>query len=412
MKELVKNRPGAKQVVTGFTPDSQVAERPHQRPDPGGTSSETGTIGGATSPLVSVIIPAYNAERYIARTLESVLSQTYKNIEVLVTNDGSTDQTVEIVESFAEKDSRTRILHQPNLGPSAARNCGIQSSKGEFIAFIDADDVWHKEKTQAQVECFQRSGPSVGLVYSWSMIIDESGNPLTGIAHQYCGNVLGELIYSNFVGNGSSPMIRRSCLKEIGCFNVDLRGPEDWDMYLRIAERYEFQVVPKYHIGYTRVLSSISSDYKNQERDMAAVLDRFQEGHPNIPKSLFRLSRSRAYFYLAGRSNDSGRYVASLGFLLRCLLLDPTRVFSSEYYLTMIKWLVRFTTKPIVALIWGNQLVWGKLQRRLSTWGNQGPVVWYDMSVGGAARPRARLYDRIHNWRMARLRRCIGNGRP
>jgi glycosyltransferase involved in cell wall biosynthesis len=390
----------------------KITEQPDQNPVLREDVSNTRTKGISSQPLVSVIIPAYNAEKFIVRTLESVLSQTYKNIEVLVINDGSTDRTVEIVESFAQKESRMRILHQPNLGPSAARNCGIQSSKGEFIAFIDADDIWHKEKIQAQVECFQRSGRSVGLVYSWSMIIDESGSPLTGIAHQYSGNILAELIHSNFVGNGSSAMIRRSCLKEIGNFNVDLRGPEDWDMYLRVAERYEFQVVPKYHIGYTRVLSSISANYENQERGMAAVLDKFQQGHPNIPKSLFRLSRSRACFYLAGRSNDLGRYVASLGFLLRCLLLDPARVFSSEYYLAMIKWLVRFTTKPIVALIWGDQLVWGKLHRRLSAWGDRGPVVWYDMGVGDAARRRTRLYDRIHSWRMARLRRCIGNGRP
>jgi glycosyltransferase involved in cell wall biosynthesis len=367
---------------------------------------------GSSGPLVSVVTPAYNVEKSIARTLESVLSQTYRNIEVLVINDGSTDGTVAVAESFARKDSRVKVLHQANLGLPAARNCGIRSARGEFIAPIDADDIWNEEKVQAQVECFQRSDDSVGLVYSWSMIIDENGTPLTGIAHQYKGNVLAELIYSNFVGNGSSPMIRRSCFDELGYYDVRLRAAEDWDMYLRIAERYEFQVVPKYHVGYTRVLSSMSANYKNQENFMAMVLDRFEEGHRKIPRSLFKLSRSCTCFYLAGRSNDVGRYLATSGFLLRCLLLDPARIFSSEYYLALIKWFVRFLTKPAVSFIWGNQLVWVKWHRRVSAKSNRKLGAWYKMRGLDLSRRGPRLYDRIHNRRMARLKDRMPVGQP
>ena len=384
---------------TEQTPKITAPDHESFMPDSGRPASET--------PLVSVIIPAYNAERFVARTLESVLSQTYKNIEVLVVNDGSTDRTVEIVESFARKDSRIRILHQPNLGAPAARNCGIRSAKGEYIAPLDADDIWHKEKIEAQVECFLRSSPSVGLVYSWSMIIDEKDNPLTGIAHEHGGNVLAELIYSNFVGNGSSPMIRRSCFQEVGDFNLHLQGGQDWDMYMRFAERYQFQVIPKYHVGYRRVLNSISADYENQDRCMASVVDNFEERHPGIPKTLFRLSRSYTSFYMAGRASEAGRYMASLGYLLRCLKLDPVRIVSSEYFLAMLKLLVRLTAKPVVAFLWNDPMVWEKVRRPLSSRFGRAPVVWDEMSV----HRRPRLFDRIHNWRIARLKHRIMDGR-
>jgi glycosyltransferase involved in cell wall biosynthesis len=411
MQELADNGSGGKEAMIASTPAHEVAEQPQQRPDLDETTPKAQTSGRSTSPLVSVIIPAYNAEKFIARTLESVLSQTYKHIEVLVVNDGSTDRTVEIVEAFAQKDRRLRILHQPNLGATAARNCGIKSSKGEYIAPIDADDIWHKEKIQAQVECFQHFGPSVGLVYSWSIIIDERDNPLTGIAHEYRGNVLAELIYSNFVGNGSSPLIRRSCFQKVGDFRVNLRAGQDWDMYLRIAERYEFQVIPKFHIGYRRAMNSISADYRNQERFMAMVVDSFEEEHPKIPKSLLRLSRSRMYSYLASRCNDHGRYLDSIKYFIRCLVLDPVRILSSEYSLALFKVFIRFAAKPIVSLIWGNQLIWGKLHRRVLTLAGRAPAAQYRMGDGDLTRRRRRLYDRIHDRRMARLKDMMESSR-
>jgi glycosyltransferase involved in cell wall biosynthesis len=385
---------------------SYVAEQATARPGPKPTVPDSARAT-SVAPLVSVIIPAYNAERFVARTLESVLSQTYTNIQVLVVNDGSTDGTVKIVESYAQKDSRIRILHQPNLGAPAARNCAIKSCEGEYIAPVDADDIWHKEKIQAQIECFLHSSPSVGLVYSWSKIIDENDNPLTGIAHEYRGNVLAELIYSNFVGNGSSPMIRRSCFQTVGDFNLHLQGGQDWDMYLRFAERYQFQVIPKYHVGYRRVLNSISADYENQDRCMATVVDNFEEGHPGVPKTLFRLSRSYTSFYMAGRASEAGQYMASLGYLLRCLKLDPVRIVSSEYFLAMLKLFVRLTAKPLVSILWKDPMVWEKLRRPLSSSSGRATVVWDEMS----ARRRPRLFDKIHNWRMARLKhRIVGGG--
>ncbi|MGD1871437.1 MAG: glycosyltransferase family 2 protein [Mastigocoleus sp.] len=121
-------------------------------------------------PIVSVIVPAYNAEAFISRTLESILSQTYKNIEVIIVDDGSQDNTVNIVKNFIKRDQRIRLLQQENSGVASARNLAIAHACGEYIAPIDADDIWYPENIEKQIESISNSDSSVGLVYAWSSI--------------------------------------------------------------------------------------------------------------------------------------------------------------------------------------------------------------------------------------------------
>ena len=170
-------------------------------------------IGKNTNqPLVSVIIPAYNAERYIDKTLDSVLHQTYRNIEVLVVDDGSQDKTAEIIESISHHDHRVYPLYQTQLGVAAARNAAIRQSKGQLIAPIDADDIWYPQNLEKQVHCMLKAGPTVGLVYAWSVVIDEHGL-LTGDfrASPIEGEVFETLLSHNFLGNASVCLIRRNC---------------------------------------------------------------------------------------------------------------------------------------------------------------------------------------------------------
>jgi glycosyltransferase involved in cell wall biosynthesis len=408
MKELVKNRPGAKQVVTGFTPDSQVAERPHQGPDPGGTSSETGTIGGATSPLVSVIIPAYNAERYIARTLESVLSQTYEHIEVLVVNDGSNDGTGQIIKSFCLRDPRVILIEQVHSGAAAARNHAIEKAKGEFIAPIDADDIWYRDKLKEQVDCILRSGRSVGLVYTWSMIIGEKEDPIAVIAHNCEGDVLADLIYTNFIGNGSSPLIRRACFDSVGGYDLQLKDRcEDWDIYLRIAEKYEFRVVPKLHVAYRRLPNGLSSDYGRMEESFSLLLRNLQLRHPEIPRSMLKLSESCFYLYLVGKSNSKGHYWDSLILFLRSLQLDPMRFFSPEFHLAYLKWLLRVATTLFTPRVRRHPHTWRQARQHPRNIATREPIILQ----GGESTPDnmfpRRIYDWIHNRRMDRMRKKI-----
>lgn len=260
------------------------------------------------SPLVSVIIPAFNAAQSIQNTLQSVLTQTYQNLEVLVVDDGSTDDTSNVVRQVAKQDARVKLLCQPNSGVALARNLAIAHAKGEFIAPIDADDIWYPDNIQKQVECLCKSEPTVGLVYSWSVDIDES-NALLGTfrAADIQGNVYATLICHNFLGNASATMIRRSCLDQIGGYDHTFRlrnaqGCEDWDLYLRIASQYEFRVVPEFLVGYRRRTVSMSCDYSQMARSHNLIMQKVQQQKKYIPQFLFQLSSSNLYGYFAYQS--------------------------------------------------------------------------------------------------------------
>jgi glycosyltransferase involved in cell wall biosynthesis len=280
-------------------------------------------------PLVSVIIPAYNAEKFIAKTLQSVISQTYHNIEILVINDGSQDQTVNIIESFGQKDSRIILLEQANAGVAVARNLGIAKAKGELIAPIDADDIWYPENLEKQVNRMLKADQSVGLVYAWSVDINENDH-LTGGFHvaEYEGKVYLPLLYHNFIGNGSAVLIKKSCLEKVGGYNYEQlkdensHGSEDWELYLRIAEYYEFVVVPEFLIGYRK--SSLSTSYQDQSmaKFYQLVMQMSQEKYPNIPDQIYRWSGSNFYLYLAYQSVHAQKYVESLLWLKKSLSLD------------------------------------------------------------------------------------------
>ncbi len=308
--------------------------------------------GTNSTPLVSVIIPAYNAEKFLPKTLESVLSQTYKNIEVLIIDDGSQDGTAEIVKSIAQKDSRVMLLQQENLGVAAARNLGIDNSKGEFIAPIDADDIWYPRNLEKQVQCMQQADSSVGLVYSWSIDINEE-DKLTGDfrAANIEGDVFTTLLCHNFLGNASSTLIRRSCIEKIGGYNTQLKaqnaqGCEDWDFYLRIAEECQFKVVPEFFIGYRKIANTMSGDYKKMAKSHDLMLQEIKQKHPEVPKAVYQLSKSSFYMYLARQSSIYENYSKTLYWLSQALKADfITPVFRIGLYTLTIKSLLGLITK-------------------------------------------------------------------
>ncbi|MEG5067316.1 glycosyltransferase family A protein [Microcoleus sp. B3-A4] len=276
-------------------------------------------------PLVSVIIPAYNAEQFIEETLKSVLAQTYPEIEVLVVDDGSQDRTAEIVEKISKKHSRVQLLKQQNAGVAAARNLAIQKSRGEYIAPIDADDIWYPENIEKQVQCMREGEPSLGVVYSWSLDIDENGFLTGGIrAFTIEGEVYETLICHNFLGNASASMIRRSALDKVGFYDTSYieksaQGCEDWDLYLRLAEYYQFGVVPEFLIGYRKVYTSMSSNYVAMAKSHALMLQDVKQRHPEIPEFLHRLSASNFLMYLAHQSSRNGSDRTALFWLFQAL---------------------------------------------------------------------------------------------
>jgi len=279
-------------------------------------------------PLVSVIIPAYNAEAFLERTLQSVLTQSHTQIEVVVIDDGSKDRTPDIVRAIAQHDSRLRLLQQPNIGVAAARNTGIRATQGEFIAPIDADDVWYPNTLEKLLTRFQKGSPDVGVVYTWSWDIDECDHLIGGFhAARVEGNVYKTLICHNFLGNASCTLIRRACLEQVGGYDPrfkaqNAQGCEDWDLYLRLAERCQFAVVPQFLVGYRKLTMSMSGDFEQMARSQHFMLHAIQENHPEFPAFLYRISRSSFYLYFAHQCDHQSDSSAALFWLREAVKAD------------------------------------------------------------------------------------------
>lgn len=315
-------------------------------------------------PLVSVIIPAYNAEAFISYTLDSILAQTYIKIEVLVVDDGSQDRTAEIVKAFAQKDERVILLQQPNAGVAAARNLAIQKSRGEYIAPIDADDTWYPLKLEKQVQRILQAEPSVGLVYTWSLHIDKAGL-LTGvyIDSNYEGDVYTDLLYTNFIGNASAPLIRRACFEQIGYYNCKLKehngqGLEDWDLYLRIAEHYQFSVVPEFLVGYRQVFGSMSFNVMSMEKSFHLMMADVQQRNPEIPAIVYREATIKHYLYLRGKSLRCGDHWYTLLWMYKAARVDYTFILKQQNFKLFVRTMFKLMANPITSLIWRDHQSW------------------------------------------------------
>ncbi len=187
--------------------------------------------------LVSIIIPAYNAEKYVKAAIDSVLHQTYPNIEVVVVDDGSTDSTKAIIEELACGDNRVRVFSQKNVGQSAARNAGIGQARGEYVAFLDADDLFLPEKIERQVR-YLEAHPDCGISYCKIYhFFDENPPELYyfPVLHP-SGNIFADLLRGNFI-NPLTVVVRRSVLDEFGAFENTFRRVDEQYLWLKLSYR-------------------------------------------------------------------------------------------------------------------------------------------------------------------------------
>jgi teichuronic acid biosynthesis glycosyltransferase TuaG len=193
------------------------------------------------SPLVSVLMPAYNAGRYVAESIESVRAQTLQDWELVVVDDGSADDTGEVVRRLAEADARVRYVRRPNGGQAAARNTGLGEARGRLVAFLDADDLWLPEKLEAQIEVLERTG--VDLVYTDGYFFSEDGaESVEERFHILPGEARGAemfrtLFNANRIGT-LSVLVKREALDAVGLFDEDraYQNCEDYDLWLRLAK--------------------------------------------------------------------------------------------------------------------------------------------------------------------------------
>jgi glycosyltransferase involved in cell wall biosynthesis len=182
-------------------------------------------------PDVTIIIPAFNAEKYIAESVESVLAQSHPVVECIVVDDGSTDRTAEIVESFGD---RVRLVRQANAERSAARNAGLALASGEYVGFLDADDLLLPGKVAEQV-AFLEAHPEYDVVYSLVKYFRDGTNDRYTVRRPTpSGDILPQLIYTNFI-TMNSPLFRRGAVERVAGFDVTFSRYEDWDFLLRLA---------------------------------------------------------------------------------------------------------------------------------------------------------------------------------
>jgi glycosyltransferase involved in cell wall biosynthesis len=287
-------------------------------------------------PQISVIIPAYNAERTILETIQSVQQQTFQDFEIIVINDGSKDQTVELVQSI--QDERLQIFSYENGGLPVARNRGISHASGEFIAFLDADDLWTADKLELQLTVLEQN-PKAGVAYSWTcfMDVDIEGKPFSFLPspkYSFAGNVYEKLLVSDFIHSGSNTLIRREAIESTGEFDPTLKSCEDWDYWLRLAAHWYFAVVPKHQILYRRTPGAMSSKVEVMKEASLIAIEKTYQAAPREFQYLKKYTLVSFHIYCASlylqhyvdmsAVNQSRQHLWSAICLRPLILLDKT----------------------------------------------------------------------------------------
>jgi len=198
-------------------------------------------------PLVSVIIPCYNGEKFISKAIESVLNQTYQNWELIVINDGSMDNSKKIVQKYME-DGRIKLIeHKSNRGIPKTKNTGISIAKGEYIAFLDQDDIWLQQKLELQIKCFEEESNDIGIVCTGMIFTDSNMKPLN-IFRGFNDKDQKKLIKSLYLtttNSSSIMMVKKECFDGIGIFNEDLVGWDDYEFLMRLATISQIKYIRK-----------------------------------------------------------------------------------------------------------------------------------------------------------------------
>ncbi|MBO9997407.1 MAG: glycosyltransferase [Cyanobacteria bacterium SID2] len=276
-------------------------------------------------PKISVVIPAYNSEATIRDTLDSLFAQTWTDFEVIVIDDGSSDDTLEILQAC--EDIRLRVFSFPNAGPSTARNRGFEKTLGEYVSFLDADDRWTPDKLEAQLNALE-AHPDAAVAYSWTDYIDESGQFVRSGSHLTVnGDGLSHLLLGDFLENGSNALIRREAFATAGGFDKSLLIAHDWALFLKLAARHFIVCVPRAQILYRLTSDSVSSKVVRLERECLQVLDEAFDRAPQAFQVLRSRSLANLYQYLLYRSLQrpwtAEKCSAAVRFVEQLLAIDP-----------------------------------------------------------------------------------------
>lgn len=276
-------------------------------------------------PEVSVIIPTYNSASFIGDAVESVLNQSFTDFEVLVIDDGSTDDTEKALEQYA---SSVRYIRQPNGGVAAARNRGIAESRGRLVAFLDADDTWFQSKLERQVAALGQHR-NFRACYSAYTVVDSKLSPTRIQRSERRGKALEDLLTrGNVIGSICTVVCERSMFSEVGGFDPALSQCADWEMWIRLAMHTDFLYLDEPLVTYRQHNSNMSRSAPLLEHDSLMVLEK---GYaiPNLPPSLQarrRAALARNYMVLAGTYFHAHRYLDFARCALRAVTMDSDQL--------------------------------------------------------------------------------------
>lgn len=259
--------------------------------------------------LVSVIVPTYNYAHFLSDSLGSVLLQTYNSYEIIVVDDGSTDNTKAVLNPFMQK---IKYIHlEQNRGLPTARNIGIQSAHGKYIAFLDADDLWLPEKLQTDMEYFEKF-PDVSMVYSRHTNIDENGVELDVKTKKRLpsGNIFIQLFSEQNFVISSSVVVRKDVFETVGLFDERLFNCQDWDMWLRIAFYFKAAGINKTLVKYRHNPRSLSKNRDNVLKYQKLVIDKT---YNTFKDKMYGISEKLYKKRLASHYAKTGRYYLRIG---------------------------------------------------------------------------------------------------
>ncbi|WP_187428578.1 hypothetical protein ROLI_043020 [Roseobacter fucihabitans] len=285
--------------------------------------------------LVTVVIPAYNAAATIDTTLNSVRCQTHRNLEIIVVIDGATDNTEALVRRHAQEDDRIVIIVTPNCGLCPTRNTGARAGSGKFIAPLDADDVWHPQKIEKQLEVFAEGGADIGFVYTLFRRIDQWDYLIRdGALTVWSGDIFCASLLYNCVGNGSSIMIRRRAFEQVDgyCMALNRWGCEDYLLQVLISRDWKVGVVPEYLTGYRYDHRSMSRNHVRMALARLKMLNIVAQRHSNVPDNVMQLARSYATAELAIAHARDGKLLTALSDFLAAFQISSLSTAAYAFY--------------------------------------------------------------------------------
>ncbi|MEL7078769.1 MAG: glycosyltransferase family A protein [Cyanobacteria bacterium J06648_1] len=317
-------------------------------------------------PKISIIIPAYNAAKTIIDTVDSVRQQTINDWELIIVNDGSTDNTQEIVEAISEP--RLKLITFTNGGVAQARNRGIAEAQGKYVAFLDADDLWLPNKLERQLQALEGT-PEAIAAYSWTYFMDEQQDGYvyhSSPGYQYEGDVYPQLLQGDFIHTGSNILVHRQALTQAGGFDSQYTGCEDWDMWLRLAAIGNFVVVPQHQIFYRRAVGSATSNVGQMYQQGLLIIDKAYRAAPSHLQYLRSRTEANLHMYVASlylqHGNDSLQ-IKQAGQHLRWAIAKYYRILKQTY---MLKLLIKFALRYFLPTVAGRK-IFEKLRTAIAT---------------------------------------------